>query len=213
MKKFDRGLVASGASTTSGVRLLAASTIPVRALVKPGPWCTDSAVSRPDTRANPSAMLAAPPSCAARHEPGSGCDHRVGDVEVAAADHAEHVVHAVRYQGAADRLGDLHCPLDERERAARTAGAAHDRQRTDEHHRAARRQLRQVLQLRQPVLVVTEQERVTRKRRIERVRGSGIGADRLDADPQNRRRLGQPLRALHRDPRRVPGIQECILVV
>ena len=65
MKKFDRGLVASGASTTSGVRLLAASTIPVSALVTPGPWCTVSAVNRPDTRANPLAMLAAPPSCAA----------------------------------------------------------------------------------------------------------------------------------------------------
>jgi hypothetical protein len=64
-KKFDRGFVTSGASTTSGVRLLAASVSPVSALVTPGPWCTLSTASLPDTRAYPSAMLAAPPSCAA----------------------------------------------------------------------------------------------------------------------------------------------------
>ena len=65
MKKFERGAVASGASTTKGVRLFAASVTPVSALVTPGPWCTVSAVNRPETRAKPSAMLAAPPSCAA----------------------------------------------------------------------------------------------------------------------------------------------------
>jgi hypothetical protein len=65
MKKFDLGLVASGARTIRGVRLFAASVRPVIALVTPGPWCTVRAASRPDTRAYPSAMLAAPPSCAA----------------------------------------------------------------------------------------------------------------------------------------------------
>ena len=43
--KFDSGCVASAVSTSSGVRLLAASVIPVMAFVKPGPWCTDSAAT------------------------------------------------------------------------------------------------------------------------------------------------------------------------
>jgi hypothetical protein len=51
MKKLDRGAVASGARTSSGVRLLAASVMPVSALVKPGPWCTLSTPSSPLTRA------------------------------------------------------------------------------------------------------------------------------------------------------------------
>ena len=49
--KFERGEVASAASTTSGVRLLAASVMPVSALVSPQPWCTDSTPSRPLVRA------------------------------------------------------------------------------------------------------------------------------------------------------------------
>ena len=65
MKKFDRGAVASGARTSSGVRLLAASVIPVSAFVTPGPWCTESTPSRPDTRAYASAIVAAPASCTA----------------------------------------------------------------------------------------------------------------------------------------------------
>ncbi len=67
MRKLDRTAAAatSAASTTSGVRLLAASVMPVTALVSPGPWCTLSRPVRPAVRAHPSAMQAAPPSCRA----------------------------------------------------------------------------------------------------------------------------------------------------
>ncbi len=67
MRKLDRTAAAatSAASTSSGVRLLAASVMPVIALVSPGPWCTLSRPVRPAVRAQPSAMLAAPPSCRA----------------------------------------------------------------------------------------------------------------------------------------------------
>jgi predicted Na+-dependent transporter len=50
-KKFDRGEVASAVTTTSGVRLLAASVIPVSALVRPHPWCRLSAATPPLVRA------------------------------------------------------------------------------------------------------------------------------------------------------------------
>ena len=51
--KLDRAPAApvSAASTTIGVRLFAASAIPVSALVSPGPWCTVSTPSRPERRA------------------------------------------------------------------------------------------------------------------------------------------------------------------
>ena len=60
-----RAWLTSAASTSSGVRLLAASVIPVIALVSPGPWCTVSSPARPAVRAQPSAMPTAPPSCRA----------------------------------------------------------------------------------------------------------------------------------------------------
>jgi hypothetical protein len=53
----------SAASTTMGVRLLAASVMPVIALVSPGPWCTETMPGRPASLAQPSAMQAAPHSC------------------------------------------------------------------------------------------------------------------------------------------------------
>ena len=51
--KFERICAAgvSAASSTSGVRLLAASVRPVIAFVRPGPWCTLATPSRPLTRA------------------------------------------------------------------------------------------------------------------------------------------------------------------
>ena len=55
----------SAASTSSGVRLLAASVMPVIALVSPQPWCTVSTAGRPAVRAYASAIVAAPPSCRA----------------------------------------------------------------------------------------------------------------------------------------------------
>src|SRR4051794_22118929 len=65
-KKFDRGWVASAVTTTRGVRLFAASVIPVSALVTPQPWCRLTAAT-PATliRAYASAIVAAPVSCRA----------------------------------------------------------------------------------------------------------------------------------------------------
>ena len=64
MRKLDCSAAdgVSAASSTTGVRLLAASVRPVIALVSPGPWCTLQAASRPLTRAYPSAMHIAPVS-------------------------------------------------------------------------------------------------------------------------------------------------------
>jgi hypothetical protein len=52
MRKFERTAAPgmSAASTSSGVRLLAASVNPVIALVSPGPWWTLQAARRPLTR-------------------------------------------------------------------------------------------------------------------------------------------------------------------
>src|SRR5689334_7699982 len=67
MRKLDRtaALATSAASTSRGVRLLAASVMPVIALVSPGPWCTDRIPGRPVPRAQASAAHAAPHSCLA----------------------------------------------------------------------------------------------------------------------------------------------------
>ena len=53
MRKFERIAAAgvSAATSTSGVRLLAASVSPVIAFVSPGPWCTLHAATVPLTRA------------------------------------------------------------------------------------------------------------------------------------------------------------------
>ena len=53
MRKFERIAArgASPASTSSGVRLLAASVSPVSMFVKPGPWWTLQTPTRPLTRA------------------------------------------------------------------------------------------------------------------------------------------------------------------
>jgi hypothetical protein len=53
MRKLERTAAppVSAASTSSGVRLLAASVIPVSALVNPQPWWTLSTATRPDVRA------------------------------------------------------------------------------------------------------------------------------------------------------------------
>ena len=52
IRKFERSAAAgvSAASTSSGVRLLAASVSPVIVFVSPGPWCTLQAAIRPLTR-------------------------------------------------------------------------------------------------------------------------------------------------------------------
>src|SRR5262249_57089757 len=64
MRKLDRTAAPAtlAASTSSGVRLLAASVMPVSALVSPGPWCTLKIPTRPVSRAQASAAQAAPHS-------------------------------------------------------------------------------------------------------------------------------------------------------
>ena len=53
MRKFERTAdpAVSAASTSRGVRLFAASAIPVSALVRPQPWWTVSTVTAPEVRA------------------------------------------------------------------------------------------------------------------------------------------------------------------
>ena len=53
MRKLELSAAAgdSPASTSSGVRLLAASVSPVMVLVSPGPWCTLHTPTRPLARA------------------------------------------------------------------------------------------------------------------------------------------------------------------
>src|SRR3954449_5188700 len=82
----------------------------------------------------------------------------------------------------------------EGQHAGRRAGTGHDRQRRGDEQDAGRRQLGQVLQLREPVLAAAHERRVARERRIEGVRRAGVGADRLDADTDDRRLLPQPRR-------------------
>jgi hypothetical protein len=52
----------SAASTSIGVRLLAASPMPVTAFVSPQPWCTETSATVSLMRAYASAIVAAPPS-------------------------------------------------------------------------------------------------------------------------------------------------------
>ena len=197
-EKFDRGWVASAATTTSGVRLLAASVMPVIALVSPQPWCT---VTAADPAAHPGVGVGHRRRAAlvpGGDVTGARRDQRVGDVEVAGADDAEDGVDPGRGRAP---VRPTSATVIRRSTSAstrdRAAGAADDRQRAGDQHRAGRRQLRQVLQLGQAVLAVAEQERVARERRVEGVRGAGVGADRLHARrPMHRRLLGQPPRAL-----------------
>ncbi len=67
MRKLERTAAApvSAASTSSGVRLFAASVMPVMALVSPQPWWTVTTAGRPVVRAQASAIVAAPLSCRA----------------------------------------------------------------------------------------------------------------------------------------------------
>ena len=72
---------------------------------------------------------------------------------------------------------------------------------------AGRRQRGQVPQLRQAVLPGAQQEFVAREHRLERRRLARVGADGLDAEPDDRRFLGEPARALGRDAGGVrPGL-------
>src|SRR6266508_5891146 len=93
--------------------------------------------------------------------------------------------------------------LDKGEHAGGADGAADDRQWAGDHHGALWGQLGKVLELRQPVPVGAEQERVAGERRVEARGGSSVGANGLDADADDRRLLRQPPGALDRDAWRV----------
>ena len=151
MRKFERTAAApvSAASTSSGVRLFAASVMPVIALVSPQPWCTVSTAGPPG-RARPGVGhrrgAALVPG---RDERDAGGAQRVRHVEVAAADDAERVPDASR---AARDESAARASLDRRRpatavvivstSASTRAGLPDpddDRQRPGDHDRAGRR--------------------------------------------------------------------------
>src|SRR4030081_217212 len=68
---------------------------------------------------------------------------------------------------------------DQGKDAGRTAGAADDRQRARDQHRARHRQPVEVRQLGETVLARPEHEGVARKWRVEAVGRAGVGPDRL----------------------------------
>src|ERR1700734_1942241 len=152
MRKLDRTAEAgtSAARTSSGVRLLAASVMPVTALVRPGPWCTLSRPVRPAVRAHPSAMAAAPPSCRAamyrapwliralvRWKLPLPTTPNTVSAPSPASVAATASVTRIRSSTPGRAPGGL---LDEADGPARAARAAGDRQRAGDHHRAAGRQ-------------------------------------------------------------------------
>src|SRR5580704_16352306 len=173
MRKLDRTAAAgtSAASTTSDVRLLAASVMPVTALVSPGPWCTLSRPVRPAVRAHPSAMAAAPPSCRAATYRAPWLIRALvmwklplptTPNTVSAPSPAKVAATASVTRIRSGEPGRLPVrapggPLDEADSPARAARAPGDRQRAGDHHRALGRQQGQVLQLRQPVLPGAQQ--------------------------------------------------------
>ena len=193
-------------ATTSGVRLLAASVMPVIALVSPQPWCTVTAATVP---AHPGVGVGHRRRAAlvpGGDEPGARRDHRVGDVEVAGADDAEDLADAELGQrsDADDVRADRRHALDQRQHPRR---AARSRRRSAAARRSAPRRSagsrREVLQLGQAVLAAAHQERVARERRVEGVRGAGVGADRLDA---RRRSPAPPRPPSGRTPAEMPGV-------
>ena len=150
-----------------------------------------------------------------RDEPRAAGDERVGDVEVAAADDAEHRADAEPGERGADRLGD-----DQRSTRARTRAGLPEPPTIGSGEAITTaprgRQPVEVAQLREPVLARAEQERVARERRVEPGRAARVGADGLHAEPDDRRLLGEPARALGGDAGRVGaalvGVEELLLV-
>src|SRR5215468_5863284 len=70
----------------------------------------------------------------------------------------------------------------------------------------------QILQLSQAELVGAEHVRVTRERRVERVRGAGIRANGFHADSLNRRLFGEPLCTVDGNAWCRPSIEKRVLV-
>ena len=197
----ERGWVASAARTTSGVRLLAASVMPVIALVSPQPWCTL-------TRGRPGR------SRGRRRRPSSRRRPRAARRRTARRRRLSALVtwklplpttpktwstpSRARRGRPPRRRSRGRLTLSARPAPARASGCPSRRRSAAARRRTAPvgGQLVEVLQLGQAVLARAEQERVAGERRVERVRGAGVGADRLDAEPEDRRLLGQPAGAL-----------------
>src|SRR5437660_11457544 len=122
---------------------------------------------------------------------------------------------SARPMASATRTGAL--PFDQCEHARRAAGTARDGQRPRNYDSSCRGEAGQVGELRESVLAGTQQEGVAWKGGIKTVRLSGVGADGLHADPDDRCLRGQPLCALDRDARSVGpcviGVQETPLVI
>ena len=110
IRKFERSAAAgvSAASSSSGVRLLAASVSPVIVFVSPGPWWTLQ-TGEPPAHARVAVGHADRAALVAGgDEARAGVAQRVGDRQVAAAEQPEDGVDAEGGQRPADRLGDQH---------------------------------------------------------------------------------------------------------
>src|SRR6266536_331069 len=106
---------------------------------------------------------------------------------------------------------------DQGHRPDRAAAAAFDLEGQGHEHGAGRGELRQVRQLRHAVLVRAEHERMDGECGFERIRLASVGPHRLGSDADDRRLLGQPLRAVDGEPRGVRAllvrVQEGLLVL
>ena len=96
MKKFDRGGGRFRRQHHQGGTALRRLGDPGERVGDARPLVHGERGHRPETRAKRVGHAGGAALVRGRHKPRAGRHHRVGDVEVAAADHAEHVVDAVR---------------------------------------------------------------------------------------------------------------------
>src|SRR6476469_2284303 len=140
--------------------------MPVIALVRPHPWCTVTAATRPLIRAKASAMVAAPHSCraATNRAPAATMAFVTWKLPEPTTPKTWSTPSSTRVAPTVSAT-ITRSPLDEREHPGRRARSGHDPQRTGEHDGAGRRQHGEVLQLCQAVLVVAHQVGVAGERR------------------------------------------------
>ncbi len=159
-------------------------------------------------------MVAAPFSWRAATKRAPRPDHGVRQVEVAGADDTEDLGHAEVRERSPDGVVDLHRSTRASTRAglpepATMGSGAAMRTAPVAGSRAT------FCSCVKPVLAVAHQVGVARERRIEGVRGAGVGADRLRADADDGRLLGDPPGAHRRDAGRVRaglvGVEERLL--
>ena len=199
------GGVASAARTTSGVRLFAASVMPVIALVSPQPWCTVSTAGHARSsgrRRRPSSPRR--PRAGPRRTGPRAATSALVTWKLPLPTTPKTVLDAEPASAAADHLGDGRVPRTRhRSTSASTRPGcpepADDRQRPgDQRPRRWRGSRARFCSWVRPYLPRAEQQRVAGERRVEGVRRAGVGADGLDAEPDHRRLLGQPARAARR---------------